>query len=70
MGTLGFSRCTEYPFTDDCPTIQPLGDGRYRVTLADKSVHQINGATRAAEFVAGNLPDGTGRAIGGTADDL
>ena len=70
MSILGFSRCTEYPFTDDCPTTQPLGDGKYRITLIDGSTHDIIGALEAAEFVANNLPEGTERAIVGTADDL
>ncbi|QDT99899.1 DUF6193 family natural product biosynthesis protein [Gimesia aquarii] len=70
MSILGFSRCTEYPYTDDCPTTQPLGDGKYRITLIDGSTHDIIGALDAARFVANNLPEGTERAIVGTADDL
>lgn len=70
MGTLSFSRCTEYPFTDDCPSIQPFGGGKYRITLIDETTHEISGASAAARFVAENLPDGTRRAIVGTADDL
>ena len=70
MSMLGFSRCTEYPFTDDCPTTQPLGDGKYRVTLVEGTTHDLIGALDAAEFVANNLPGGTERAFVGTADDL
>ena len=33
--TLCFSRSAGYPYSNDCPVVEPLDDGRYRVRAAD-----------------------------------
>lgn len=70
MSRLCFSRCTKYPYSQDCPVTWPLGCGKYGIALTDNSEHVIEGAAAAARFVANHLPKGTGRAIDGDADDL
>lgn len=70
MDWLCFSRCTDYPFTEDCPVSFPMSDGRYQITLPDQSKTTVRGAAEAADFVARNLPPGTTRAVEGDADEL
>jgi hypothetical protein len=47
--TLLFSRTAGYPYSRDCPSVQPLDDGRFLVTTADG--HEL-GTTDAAGAVA------------------
>ncbi|MCG5442703.1 DUF6193 family natural product biosynthesis protein [Micromonospora sp. NIE79] len=49
-GTLGFSRTVGYPYSGDCPWVEPLDGDRYRVTAADRR-HEW-GTADAARCVA------------------
>jgi len=68
---LCFSRTTGYPFTHDCPIIEPQGDGRYSVYMP-KSQEIIGEGTadEAVEIAVKNLPPKCGAAVNGTADDF
>jgi hypothetical protein len=68
--TLGFSRCTGHPFSGDCPRIDPIPDGSYRVNLPDGRAERVRGAEEAARLAVAHLPAGCGPALHGTADDL
>jgi hypothetical protein len=70
MDWLCFSRCTDYPFTEDCPVTFPMRDGHYQITLPDQGKTTVTGAAEAAEFVAWNLTPCTTRAFEGVADEL
>ena len=71
---LCFSRTTGYPFTNDCPSVAPIGDGRFRV-YAETSIHsdEVIGEgnlEEALDLLVANLPPNCGPAVMGTADDL
>ena len=70
MNALYFSRCTGYPYTDDCPVTFPMKDGRYNVSLPDKTEHIVTGAKETAQFVARHLPVGTTRAFEGSSNEM
>ena len=67
---LCFSRCTGYPYTDDCPMIAPAGSGRYQVMLRNGTTSPPLGAEDAVRLVIANLPPGCGPAVRGTAGTL
>jgi len=70
MNAFYFSRCTGYPYTDDCPVTLPMKDGRYNVSLRDKTEHIVTGAKETAQFVAKHLPVGTTRAFEGDSNQV
>ena len=71
LNRLCFSRTTGYPFTHDCPIIEPQGNGRYRVSMPNSQKIIGEGtAGEAVEMVVKNLPPNCGSAVNGTADNL
>ena len=71
LNRLCFSRTTGYPFTHDCPRIEPQGNGRYRVYMPDSQEIIGEGtAGEAVEIVVNHLPFNCGAAVNGTADDF
>ncbi|MEU5891703.1 DUF6193 family natural product biosynthesis protein [Streptomyces sp. NPDC047461] len=77
-GSLQFSRCTRFPWSQDLPSIFPYdGEGLFRVRRLHvphgSGREQIGGpatADAAVELVASHLPPGCGPALGGTPDAL
>ena len=69
--TLHFSRVTGYPYSLDCPGIEPADQGLYRVTgpLVTDPVF-VGTAVEAVAATIARLPPGCGPAIDGTADWL
>ncbi len=83
---LCFSRTAGYPFTEDCPHAEPVGDGRFRAYAVSFKVVRGSQSTafrtpgydligegdaeQVADMLAANLPSGCGPAISGTANDL
>lgn len=76
-GSLQFSRCTHFPWSQDLPSIFPLGGKQFRVLR----LHEPRGSGReriggaftaeeAVETVAAHLPPGWGPAVDGTPDIL
>jgi hypothetical protein len=71
LNRLCFSRTTGYPFTHDCPMIEPQGNGRYRVYMPDSQEIIGEGtAGEAVEIAVNHLPSNCGAAVNGTADDF
>ncbi len=71
-----FSRCTGYPYTDDCPIVAPTLDGRLVVyTRRGESLIESGSPSPAVDVVEAvrlaieALPPGTGPARPGTAED-
>ncbi|MCA9051630.1 MAG: hypothetical protein KDA89_22985 [Planctomycetaceae bacterium] len=72
-----FSRCTGYPYTDDCPAVIPKTDAgcrnilpsQYEVRLQSRSLGSGDGH-QAAEIVVRHLPLNCGPAIAGTAETI
>ena len=76
-GSLQFSRCTRFPWSQDLPSIFPHGERHFRVyglhEPRGSGREQISGAVtadEAVELVASHLPPGCGPALDGTPDDL
>lgn len=74
-GSLQFSRCTHFPFSNDVPSVFPLGGGGWRVIcLWGQGGVQPRDASltpaEAVEFVVAGLPDGCGPALEGPAELL
>lgn len=68
---LCFSRTTGYPFTKDCPVVEPRGNGKYLVYLPNsQEVIGEGTADEAIEMVIKHLPPNCGPAVNGTADDF
>jgi hypothetical protein len=68
---LCFSRTTGYPFTNDCPMIEPQENGKYRVYLPiTQEVIGEGTAEEAVEMTIKHLPLNCGPAVNGTADDF
>lgn len=76
MWELHFSRCTGFPFTFDVPHIGYVrSEEAYEVRrLGSSDVRVVIGQAATAEeavaLVVANLPDGCGRAVAGTSDDM
>jgi len=56
-GTLHFSRTASYPYSSDCPSVQPLDDGRFVVTAADGGELGTADAAGAVALVRTALSD-------------
>ncbi|MFF8787830.1 DUF6193 family natural product biosynthesis protein [Streptomyces sp. NPDC015125] len=76
-GSLHFSRCTKFPWTNDVPSIYPASGGGFRVIRMNEPVGssrqivgEVDSAEEAAALVVAHFPPGCGPAIDGTADDL
>lgn len=76
-GSLQFSRCTRFPWSQDLPSIFPLDGERFRVLR----LHEPQGSGRerigaaftaqeAVEIAAAHLPVGWGPAVDGKPDIL
>ncbi len=70
--TLCFTTCTGYPFTREVPFVDPLHDGRYRVSRPDRVsvIGETDSAEEAIAMVVDNLPADLGPAVAGTARDM
>lgn len=68
---LRFSRTTGFPFTQDCPIVEPQGAGIYRVYMQG-SLELLGEGTieEALDIVVKYLPSNCGPAVSGTADDF
>ncbi|MEV5729067.1 MULTISPECIES: DUF6193 family natural product biosynthesis protein [Streptomyces] len=76
-GSLQFSRCTRFPWSQDLPSIFPYDGRLFRVVRLHEprgsGREQIGGpvtADEAVELVAAHLPAGCGPALDGTPDVL
>ncbi|MFD8261332.1 DUF6193 family natural product biosynthesis protein [Streptomyces griseoluteus] len=76
-GSLQFSRCTRFPWSQDLPSIFPNGEWWFRVLRLyepqGSGREQISSsvtADEAVELVASHLPAGWGPALDGTPDVL
>jgi hypothetical protein len=76
-GSLQFSRCTRFPWSQDLPSIFPNGERHFRVLRLHEprgsGREQIGGAVtadEAVELVVSHLPAGCGPALDGTPDVL
>jgi Family of unknown function (DUF6193) len=61
---IGFSRCTQYPFTRDLPVVWPSGPGQFTVKMFGK-VFGCGDAAYAADLVVALLPPNCGPAVSG-----
>ncbi|WP_328546331.1 DUF6193 family natural product biosynthesis protein [Streptomyces platensis] len=76
-GSLHFSRCTAFPWTNDVPAVYPRSGGGFRVVRMNEpvgssrqTVGDADSAEEAVALVVAHLPPGCGPAVDGTADDL
>ncbi|MFG3488855.1 DUF6193 family natural product biosynthesis protein [Streptomyces sp. NPDC047972] len=76
-GSLQFSRCTRFPWSQDLPSIFPLLGERFRVWglhgsagSGREQAGEADTAEEAVRLVAAHLPAGCGPAVDGTADVL
>ena len=81
-GSLQFSRCTRFPWSQDLPRIFPLFGGRFRVRqlheprgsgqegVGEADSAEADSAEEAVKLVASHLPAGCGPAVDGTPDVL
>lgn len=70
MNRLCFSRCTGFPYTNDCPVISPTRDGFFEAETADGSRSGRLSSQDVVEWAVRHLPAGVGPASDGTADDI
>ncbi|MFF1300941.1 MULTISPECIES: DUF6193 family natural product biosynthesis protein [unclassified Streptomyces] len=76
-GSLQFSRCTRFPWSQDLPMIFPLFGERFRVSRLhepqgseQEEAGEADSAEEAVKLVASHLPAGCGPAVDGTPDVL
>ena len=70
MSYFCFSRCTGYPYSNDCPSVHPSENNLYKVfDFRNKLIGEVN-ASEAVELVVSHLPVNSGLAKQGTAEDL
>ena len=75
LNCMCFSRCTGYPYTDDCPAAIPVGGirsvvlGEFDVRLRGQLLGSGNGK-EAVRITVANLPENCGPAVAGTADTV
>lgn len=68
---LCFSRTTGYPFTKDCPVIEPQGNGKYIVYMPNSQEIIGEGTVdEVIEMAVRHLPLNCGPGVSGTADDF
>jgi hypothetical protein len=65
-----FSRCTGFPYTDDCPYVQPIDNGMYIVRGLKEGYSEPLNAQMAVKLIIDNLPTGCGPAVDGTAETI
>lgn len=71
MMRLGFSRCTGYPFSGDCPLIVPiLRTETFQVLSGSGKAVGKGDAQEAVSLAVQHLPTGCSAAVHGTADEL
>ncbi|MFD1934712.1 DUF6193 family natural product biosynthesis protein [Nonomuraea mangrovi] len=70
--SLHFSMCTGYPYVWNIPFVEPLSNGRYRVSGPARGVDigEVDSADEAIALVVAGLPAGCGPAVEGTAHDF
>ncbi|MET8000988.1 DUF6193 family natural product biosynthesis protein [Nonomuraea glycinis] len=70
--SLHFSMCTGYPYIWKIPFVDPLSNGRYRVSGPARNVDigEVDSADEAIALVVARLPTGCGPAVEGTAHDF
>lgn len=70
LNTLGFSRCTGYPYSNDCPQAVPVRGQQFKVF--DRSGRRVGqgDADQAVQWLIDHLPFNAGPAVKGTAEDL
>jgi hypothetical protein len=70
--SLHFTTCTGHPFSWSVPFIDPLHDGRFRVSGPHRGtvVGDADNAEEAIALVVSHLPPDIGPAVAGTALDL
>jgi len=68
---LCFSRTTGFPFTKDCPSMEPQGNGKYIVymPISHEAIDELT-AEETIEIAIKHLPPNCGPAINGTAEDF
>ncbi|WP_441247102.1 DUF6193 family natural product biosynthesis protein [Kitasatospora sp. McL0602] len=68
-GSLQFSRCTDFPWSQDLPSVFPDDGDRFRVlrlnTPGDPEIGRADTAAGAVELLVRNIPRGCGAAIVG-----
>ena len=71
LSRLCFSRCTGYPYTEDCPVVGCTPEGKHTVSIPGRSL-PASGLTadEALELVLRSLPESVGPAVDGTAEDM
>jgi len=65
-----FSRCTWWPFSDDCPRIYAGAAGQLLVRAPDNTIIECRSVDAAINTAIGLLPPNTGPAIRGTKEDI
>ena len=68
--TLHLSRCTGYPYTNDLPYVEPLGEGSFNVIEPTGRQYTAVSATDAVALLLAALPPGYGPAVAGTAEQF
>lgn len=68
--TVQFSRCTGYPYSNDCPHVTPIGKGQFQVGMHGSGNLGVGDAAFAVNLVLELLPANAGPAIRGTAISL
>ncbi|WP_326621299.1 DUF6193 family natural product biosynthesis protein [Streptomyces decoyicus] len=76
-GSLQFSRCTEFPWTNDIPALFPSAGGGFVVIRMwepngseRQQVGWVKTLEEAAALIVAEIPAGWGPAVHGTADDV
>lgn len=74
MTTLRFSRCTGFPYTNDTPTVTPIGNKSFKVNSTfeidnDENYLGKGTAIEVLKIVKNNLPYNISPAVKGTAND-
>lgn len=67
---LGFSRCTGYPYTHDCPHAVPTHGQQFKVYAPGGQRLGPGDADQAVQWLIDHLPPNAGPAVKGTAEEL
>lgn len=70
--SLHFSMCTGYPYVWNIPFVDPLSNGRYRVSGPARGIDmgEVDSADEAIDLVVAGFSTGCGPAVEGTAHDV